>query len=133
MSKGGSFESTSSPAPLIISLLRAKARSSSSIKAPRLTLIRSDVGFIVFNNFSFTKPLLLSVCGQCNETTSASLKQVSKSTNVTPSILSRSGCVWYEITFIPNANAMRATACPIFPRPTIPNVFPFNSTIGLSQ
>ncbi len=130
---GGSLESTSNPAPAITSLLSASARSFSLTSPPRLTLIKNDVGFIMASSPRLTNRSFESLSGQCNDKTSAWLNNVSISVKATPSILSRSGCLCTASTCIPKPRAIRATALPIFPNPTMPNVFPCNSVIGFFQ
>src|ERR1700712_33052 len=69
-SVGGSFDNTSNAAPAITLLFNASAKSFSFINCPRAVLINNAEGFIEASNFASTKPVLLIVSGQCNDTTS---------------------------------------------------------------
>lgn len=130
---GGSVERTSTPAADRLPEFKASATACSSISGPLPVLIRMAVGFIHSNVSALTNPLVVAVSGQCNDKTSLSLNNVSFSTGVMKSGSSSFFLEVEAITFIPNACATWATAMPMFPNPTMPNVLSANSMRGVSQ
>jgi hypothetical protein len=91
-------------------------------------LIKKADAFINAKRSLETNPCVLSVNGQCNVTTSDRRNNSSIPTNSTPSA-TRDVRVEHN-TRIPNALPIRATACPISPQPTTPNVRPSKSCNG---
>ena len=74
------------------------------------------------------------VAGTCSDTTSAVASSSSKPAWRTPSPSSCGlGERFSNTTGMPKARAMRPTACPMLPMPTMPIVFPASSTSGVLQ
>ena len=134
----GSFSKTSIPAPAMISLLRAEARSDSFIIPPLATLIILAVFFIFESLSVLNKFLVESFNGTCKVIISAFLVNSSISTILTLSSLYNSLFTYGSNPkiFILKDRALLITSLPILPRPTTPSTLFFNSfptKLALSQ
>ena len=129
----GSSDATSSPAAQSFPQFSASARSCSTIRPPRLLLMRIAPSFIFAMLALLMMPSVSGNSGQCSEMTSASASSVSSETY---SAIARPVSVSVRLcasTRIPSARAMRPTRCPIRPNPMIPIVIPSSSSSGWSQ
>ena len=131
---GGSFERTSNPAPANSLLLRASAKSGSTIKPPREVFIKNAEDFINLILSLLIIPSVSFVSGQCKLITS---EEASNLSNFTHSKFSTFfNCFLFgSVTsiFIPIVSATWATFSPIRPNPTIPIVLLVSSICVLSQ
>ena len=131
--RGGSCESTSSPAAKMVPLFSASARSCSLTSGPRPVLMRMALGFICFKRAALTSSRVESVRGQCR----LMMSQWAKSSS--SSVFLISGGSWkgdldvYACTSMPKPMAMRAVLQPVCPRPMIPIFLPLSSMSGVSQ
>ena len=77
VANGGSWVSTSTPAPIRCLLSSALAKASSSTSGPRAVLIRMAPRFICACRSAFTKPFVEALSGQWSDTTSLLANSVS--------------------------------------------------------
>ena len=129
---GGSCARTSAQKAVTLPLLRASAISSSTISGPRPVFMMMTPRFIWLIVSLRTIPRVSSVSGQWSDNMSHSRNSSSCDTLI---IYDGSCSLVFDVcamTRIPKALAMRATAIPIFPSPTIPIVSPASSVSGVS-
>ena len=122
----GSKVRASIPAPAIIPLFKASARSCSFITPPLAVLTKYAVGFIFARVSLFIISFVPSFKGQCIVTTSE-ISRSSSNETAFAGAFTFSGERVYETTFIPKTSAISATLFPISPKPTIPIVIPLSS------
>lgn len=130
----GSTDTTSAAKPASLPDRSASTTACSSTSVPRAVFRRYAPSFMRPMVWTFIMRSVSGVAGACRVTTSETASSSSRLTWRTPSLSSWGFADRFSnTTGMPKARAMRHTACPMLPMPTMPIVLPASSTSGVFQ